>query len=199
MKRLFLPLFFFLSAVSLFSQAPKIVIEVEEGVNPWNHLQVNNSPQSFQFAIVTDRTGGLRPGIFASAVPKLNLLQPEFVMSVGDLIMGYTTDEARIDREWDEFDAMVDQLQMPFFYLPGNHDYINDVMAKKWKERHGKDYYHFTYQDVLFLCLNSEELKRGSGKGYIDTPQYEYVKNTGRECRRQMDLYFHASAFMGSG
>ncbi|MCB0852020.1 MAG: hypothetical protein KDD63_07365, partial [Bacteroidetes bacterium] len=43
---------------------------------------------------------------------------------------------------------------------------------------HGKDYYHFTYQDVLFLCLNSEELKRGSGKGYIDTPQYEYVKKT---------------------
>jgi hypothetical protein len=32
-------------------------------------------------------TGKERPGVFASAVDRLNLLQPEFVMSVGDLII----------------------------------------------------------------------------------------------------------------
>ncbi|MEM7659819.1 MAG: sugar-binding protein, partial [Bacteroidota bacterium] len=165
-----------LFALPLFAQTPRILIEAEEGVNPWNHLEVNRQPGSFQFAIVTDRTGGLRPGVFPVAVDKLNLLQPEFVMSVGDLIQGYTSDEAQIDREWDEFVGFIDQLQMPFFYVPGNHDYINEVMAKKWKERFGRDYYHFVYEDVLFLCLNSEERMRGAGRGYIDEPQLAYIE-----------------------
>ncbi|MEM8891525.1 MAG: metallophosphoesterase, partial [Bacteroidota bacterium] len=156
----------------------QIKIQVDDRVNPWNQLKVNNAPERFQFAIVTDRTGGLRSGVFKSAIPKLNLLQPEFVMSVGDLISGYTEDEAVIDKEWDEFDGFIKQLNMPFFYVPGNHDYINDVMAKKWKERLGKDYYHFTYQDVLFMCLNTEELKRGAGRGSIENTQYEYIKQT---------------------
>jgi hypothetical protein len=30
-------------------------------------------------------------------------------------------------------------------------------MAKQWKERYGKDYYHFIYKDVLFLILNSND------------------------------------------
>jgi len=33
----------------------------------------------FQFAIVADRTGGLRPGVFAEAVRKLNLLRPIYL------------------------------------------------------------------------------------------------------------------------
>jgi 3',5'-cyclic AMP phosphodiesterase CpdA len=155
---------------------PRIIIEADAEVNPWNHLEVNQQEGSFQFAIVTDRTGGHRPGVFPVAVGKLNLLQPEFVMSVGDLIEGYTEDEARIDAEWEEFTGFIDKLQMPFFYLPGNHDYINEVMARKWKERFGKDYYHFVYEDVLFLCLNSEEKMRGSGRGYIDQPQLDYIE-----------------------
>ena len=39
-----------------------------------------------------DLTGGERPNIYASAVKKLNLLRPEFVMSVGDLVVGSGVD-----------------------------------------------------------------------------------------------------------
>ena len=158
------------------AQAARIIVDTKGSQHPWNHLDVNNAEASFQFAIVTDRTGGHRPGVFPTAIRKLNLLQPEFVMSVGDLIEGYTEDEDRIDAEWDEFQGFISELQVPFFYLPGNHDYINEVMAKKWKERFGRNYYHFVYKDVLFLCLNSEERMRGAGKGYIGKQQYEYVK-----------------------
>lgn len=163
---------------ALGQQPARIQIDTEGDVHPWNNLDLNNDPQTFQFAIVTDRTGGHRPGVFPVGVEKLNLLQPEFVMSVGDLIEGYTEDEARIDREWDEFVGFIDDLTVPFFYVPGNHDFINDVMEKKWRERFGKDYYHFVYQDVLFLCLNTEELKRGASRGYIAQPQYKYIKET---------------------
>src|SRR4051794_3056546 len=54
--------------------------------NPWTSLKLNNDPDQFRFAIVSDRTGGHRANVFAKAVHQINLMQPEFVMSVGDLI-----------------------------------------------------------------------------------------------------------------
>ena len=184
MKNYLSTLFLLFLSFSLFAQetsSPRIRIDASGEVHPWNHLDVNKAQGSFQIAIVTDRTGGRRPGIFPDAVRKINLLQPEFVMSVGDLIDGYTEDEARIDAEWEEFVGFIDDLQAPFFYVPGNHDYINEIMAQKWKERFGKDYYHFVYEDVLFLCLNSEEKMRGAGRGYIDDPQLAYIEQTLKE------------------
>jgi len=156
----------------------KLQIEKPTGPVPWTNLKLNNDPAKFQFAIVTDRTGGHRPGIFMDAVNKLNLLQPEFVMSVGDLIEGYTTDIPELNRQWDEFDSFVQQLEMPFFYLPGNHDITNQVMEDLWKKRLGSTYYHFVYKDVLFLMLNSEDQRQGAGRGTISEPQYNYIQQT---------------------
>ena len=90
------------------STSPRIIIESIEGAKPFTSLDVNNGAKNFQFAIVSDRTGGHRPGIFLDGVRKLNLLQPEFVMSVGDLIEGYTTDKAEIDRHWTECIGFID-------------------------------------------------------------------------------------------
>jgi len=160
-----------------------ILTDTSGSKHPWNHLRTNSSPGNFQFAIVADRTGGHRPGIFEDAVRKLNLLQPELVVSMGDLIEGYTRESEMINREWDEFNGIIGQLEMPFFYLPGNHDYTNDVMAGIWKERYGPSYYHFLYRDVLFLFLNSEEAMKGSGLGGIEQAQYLYVKNVLEEYR----------------
>jgi 3',5'-cyclic AMP phosphodiesterase CpdA len=125
--------------------------------NPWNHLNLKNRPANFQFAIVTDRTGGHRDGIFEDAVQRINLLQPEFVMSVGDLIEGGVTDRDLIDRQWAEFNSFIKQLEMPFFYVPGNHDLSNKAMIPAWQEQFDRSYYHFVYHDVLFVCLNSED------------------------------------------
>jgi len=135
-------------------------VEIAAGPNPWTHLGLQNQPGNFTFAIVSDLTGGYRDGVFPAAVKRLNLLRPEFVMSVGDLIEGYTDDREQLAREWDQFDAMLEPLAAPFFYTAGNHDYSNEVMAALWKERIGRSYYHFVYRDVLFLVLNSEETQR---------------------------------------
>lgn len=125
--------------------------------NPWTNLNVNNKPEDFQFAIVTDRTGGHRPGIFTRAVERINMMQPEFVVSVGDLIEGGSTDPGRWALEWSEFESKVSQLQMPFFFCPGNHDISNGPMSDEWKRKFGRSYYHFVYRNVLFVVLNTED------------------------------------------
>ena len=132
-------------------------VQVDSAQKPWTSLKFNDNPDNFQFVIVSDRTGGARPGIFEDGVRKINLLQPEFVMSVGDLIQGGTRDRHLINMQWLEFRSFVDQLEMPFFFVPGNHDISNEVMAEEWNTRYGRPYYHFVYRDVLFLCLNTED------------------------------------------
>jgi hypothetical protein len=130
---------------------------VRDGRNPWTHLRLNNDPAEFRFALVSDRTGGHRPQVFSRAVEQLNLLQPEFVVSVGDLIEGYKDDPVKLDAEWREFQGYVAKLQMPFFYVPGNHDVSTSYLCRLWQEKFGRRYYHFVYRQVLFLLLDANE------------------------------------------
>ena len=115
-----------------------------------------DDPRDFEFAVVSDRTSAHRDGVFEAAVDAINLLRPAFVVSVGDLIEGDTEDAAVLDAMWAEFEAIIARLQMPFFRVPGNHDYSNPTMARDWTRRFGPSYYQFRYKDVLFLVLNSE-------------------------------------------
>lgn len=130
-------------------------------VKPWTCEYFKNKPCDFKFAIIGDRTGGANvQGTFALAMNQLNLLQPTFVMSVGDYIEGYSTKLDVLNREWNEFQSIVAKLQMPFFYVRGNHD-VNFPLSKKvWRERFGPGYYHFIYDNVLFIALDTEDADR---------------------------------------
>ena len=87
--------------------------------NPYTHLNFKNDPDEFQFAIITDNSGGARPGVFAKAVEMVNLLQPEFVVNAGDLIEGYSDDEEPDPTPGGRRLMMIlEQLEMPFFFLP---------------------------------------------------------------------------------
>lgn len=116
-----------------------------------------NDPDNFQFVILGDRTGGHRPGVFRAALEKVNLLRPEFVVSVGDLIEGYSDDLDSVEGEWTQIETMLAGLEAPTFYLVGNHDVSSPELAEIWRERRGADYYSFVYRDVLFLALNTED------------------------------------------
>ena len=113
----------------------------------------------FTFAIISDLNGGEREGIYNVAVEQINRLEPTFVLSVGDLIDGGTEDSLQLKKEWDSFGARTSKLDMPFFYLGGNHDLTNPKMRAFWKQRFGPRYYHFVYKDVLFLMMDSEDFE----------------------------------------
>ena len=139
---------------------------------PVTNLRFNDDTSKLQFAIISDIWGGNRPGIFEDAIDKLQLLQPQFVISVGDLIDGKTHDSAVIDEQWREFNQKVNSLSMPFFYVPGNHDIGNADMEKEWKKRFGKTYYHFVYKNALFLSINTQD----EGVSGIKDAQIKYFQ-----------------------
>ncbi len=144
--------------------------EVKSAKKPWTHEKFLNSNARFSFIIVPDRTGSERPGVFPEAIKKANLFQPEFIISVGDLIQGPTEileqSPYHLRKQWKELLSFTEKSEAPFFYVPGNHDIsrtregfprANEDSAMVWKEFAGDAYYYFIYKNVLFLVLNTLE------------------------------------------
>jgi len=127
------------------------------GARPWTDKEFQNNPEDFQFVIVGDRTGGANvQKTFQTAMLQIDLLQPEFVINVGDLIEGYSDQAAELNTEWNEVDSRLDELDMPFFKTPGNHDIANKTAKEVWRDRYGATYYYFLYKNVLFMVLDTE-------------------------------------------
>lgn len=116
-----------------------------------------NRPDTIRFAILGDRTGLARPGVFEQAVKQTDGLKPEFIINVGDLIEGYTSDPAQLAQEWGEMESAVRATPTPFFFVAGNHDLGNQLMLDYWRERRGEPYYAFTWKGALFLILDTED------------------------------------------
>ena len=130
---------------------------IDSTVRPWTHLDFDAGYGKLTFAIFSDLTGGERDGVFATAIEQLNLLRPELIVNVGDLIEGGTDDKVELRRQWDSFDDRANQARAPVFYAGGNHDLTGLPLREVWKERLGPRYYHFVYRQVLFLVLDTED------------------------------------------
>ena len=137
------------------------------GLKPWTNEDFLDDPQEFHFAIIGDRTGGERRGFFGKAMDSLNLLRPEFTICVGDLVDGCGADETTLRGQWTELKNFIARLEMPFFYVVGNHDIwtgstgmtpARQISIDLWKENCGTNtYYSFLYKGCQFICFNTME------------------------------------------
>jgi len=192
----------FAAIAALLICAAPAVAQQEAGApgapTPWTHQNYADDANQFQFAVVSDRAANPREGVFKAGMAKLQLLRPDFVLSVGDFIHGYgegmkpLTDEAVVREKRQKFDEMVGTLPMPFYRVAGNHDFNNDVSAGIWKELYGPNYYSFVYKDVLFMCLNSQD-GQSNYKAGIGSEQIAWAKDTLAKCSdaRWVCLFFH--------
>ena len=165
---------------------------------PWTHLNYQNDPDDFQFAIVPDRTGGDYRGGFTNALAKVNMMHPEFVITVGDLVEGMTMLDINAGRSADEIKRaqqveltnMTAKVVAPFFTVVGNHDIsrsktassrANETSTAMWKEFFGENtYYAFMYKNVLFACLNTMDGRHGpvAEQCGISGEQYAWLRKT---------------------
>lgn len=151
-KPIYIFIFLFLSC-----QQDRIQHSVTSKSKPWKHTRFDNAVDKFTFAVFSDLTGGERERIFEVAVAQLNLLRPEMIVNVGDLVEGGKNDPDEWHRQWDWFDQRASKARAPIFYMGGNHDLTGQLARDIWKERNGPRYYHFRYKDVLFLILDTED------------------------------------------
>ncbi len=108
-----------------------------------------------RFAILGDRTGGHVADIYEQCVAEVERLKPDFVMTVGDQIEGYTLDTNTLNNEWNEYLNITSRLTMPIYYTPGNHDITFDGMLPQYQRYAGKPYYSFNYRNLHFVIFDN--------------------------------------------
>lgn len=148
---------------------------------------------SFRFIVIGDLTGGEKPGYFNTAVARINDLAPDFVMSVGDLIEGYTVDREEIDGMWSSFNERLSKMEAPFFRMAGNHDVSNSVMTEDWISRYGKPYYSFQVGGSLFVVVNNKEVGCSSG---ISTEQGKELKSMIESYDQSLPIFVFSHDYM---
>jgi len=107
------------------------------------------------FVVIGDRTGSSVPGIFNQIIEEVERLKPDFVVTIGDMIEGYTKDTSLINSEWEEFKSLLTPLTMPIYFTPGNHDIWDDVSLKFYEHHIGKPYYSFDFKGLHFIILDN--------------------------------------------
>ena len=155
---------------------------------PWSHRNFQDEPGDFRFAIIPDRGGGDYRGAFTNALRCADLMHPEFVMSVGDLINGFAGSVEGFRRQQAELTNFVSRVRAPFFYTVGNHD-INvavpsapkgfEISGQVWREHFGeRTYYSFVYKNCLFLVLDTMDGRGRDPKVGITSAQYGWIRKT---------------------
>ena len=112
--------------------------------------------ETFSFVVIGDTRTGIP--IFEQHIDEINLLDPDFVIDVGDLINGYTKDAEEIEAMWNEFDRIVARFTVPFVMVAGNHDIWDPTSAEIYRRRYGKTYFSFDHKGAHFIILDSEIL-----------------------------------------
>ncbi len=128
-------------------------------------LPLPKGEDSFHFIIYGDRTGGPAEGvhILARAVEDTNLLDPDLVMTVGDLVQGYNTQEPWM-QQMEEYRGIMNRLRMPWFPVAGNHDIYwrgenrpPTEHETNYEKHFGPLWYWFEHKKSGFLVLFSDE------------------------------------------
>ena len=140
-------------------------------------------PASFTFLQISDsHVGFAKPAnpdaraTLREAVAKIVAMpvKPDFIVHTGDI-----TQLSR-DSEFDDADQILRETGLPTFYVPGEHDMLDEGTGKAFLARYGKDsrgagWFSFDHQGVHFIGLvNVADLKPG-GMGRLGTEQIAWL------------------------
>ena len=82
-----------------------------------------------RFAVIGDRAGSPVLGIYEQVVAEIQRLRPDFVVTVGDMIVGHTDDIVVQNARFDEYKRIIAELSTPLHYTPGNNEIGSDIFV----------------------------------------------------------------------
>jgi plastocyanin len=134
-------------------------------------VQISDTHIGFDKPANTDVTATLREAV---AQIKAEPEQPSFILHTGDLT------HLSKPGEFDTLQQVLSELSIPVFYVPGEHDVLDDegagYLARFGKEAQGAGWYSFDRNGVHFIGLvNVVNLKAG-GLGTLGPEQIAWLE-----------------------
>ena len=149
---------------------------------------------TFEFAFLTDihiRPDMNAPNGFQMAIDKVNRLNPDFVLTGGDLVFDVMRgNRQKSDSLFTLYKSMSKGFKMPVYNCLGNHDLFAIYPESPENENHpdykygmferyfGKTYYSFDHKGWHFIVLNSLDVTEDKKyTGHFDEKQLEWLKS----------------------
>jgi len=138
---------------------------------PFTFLQISDSHVGFDKPANPDARATLRAAIEkVKAMPQ----KPAFMIHTGDV------SHLSKDKEFDDADQIIKEAGLPVFYVPGEHDILDEERGKSYMSRYGKNakgagWQSFDHNGVHYIGLvNVLDLKAG-GLGYLGDEQLQWL------------------------
>jgi len=142
------------------------------GHGSFTFLQISDSHIGFSKPANPDALGTLR-----EAIAKIKALptKPAFMIHTGDI------SHLSKDEEFDNAEQIIKEAGLPVFYVPGEHDVLDEERGKSYLGRYGKNakgagWQSFDLKGVHYIGLvNVLDLKAG-GLGNLGAEQLEWLE-----------------------
>lgn len=153
-----------------------------------------SNDNSFEFAFLTDihiRPDMNAPIGFQMAIDKVNELNPDFVLTGGDLVFdAMRGNQQKSDSLFTLYTSMIKGFKIPVYNCIGNHDLFAIYPESPESDTHpdykygmferyfGKSYYSFDHKGWHFIVLNSLDVTEDNKyKGHFHEKQLEWLKS----------------------
>ena len=156
------------------------------------------SGHTFRFAVVGDRTGTPQDPVFEEIIDEVSLLDPDFVMCVGDIAEVDAGDSAEVDAEFDRMLSIIDKLPCKFYWCAGNNDIAQESDRAIYEFKTGFErYYSFNYENSHFIILDNTMTYFAQPQD-MDAEQLEWLQKDLKK-HKQMDnifVFYHIPTYI---
>ena len=144
------------------------------------------------------------------AVRVLNQLEPEFVIHLGDLVHPVPESGQAYREAASAYRALVGELRMPIYELPGNHDIgdtpiagapaspSTDAMIAKWLDSFGPQYQSFSAFGRRMILINAQLINSGLSDEAVQRQWLENELQQASEQGQPVILYLHHPPYLQS-
>jgi len=139
---------------------------------PFTFVQISDTHIGFDKAA--------NPNVHATAVQAIERIKampakPDLILHTGDIT------HLSKDDQFDDAKQILSGLDVPIFYVPGEHDFLDEGQGKTFLSHYGRGskglgWYSFDHDGVHFVALNNVAALKPGGMAHLGDDQIAWLK-----------------------